>query len=262
MRRNPVRRFRPSVFEAEEKRLLRIRFANIAFATAFPLIDGASGLSETVNFTSAGVFYPGLGNFLSSRSLLEALERRSILDEFFEEFLPARPEEDYLFAGISVPFASQCEPALRIARAIKRVRLGLHVCPGGNFVGFHLQHAGNPDLFRHVDGMVAGDGEGPLEAMLLASGAGGIAPERIPGMTWLEGETIRSNPLPPPTPLVGIPVPADVFPHGAYLAGPDDPFHRLSLSRGCSWGRCDFCNTGGTGSSRGRGFQAPRPSAA
>ena len=210
---------------------------NLAFAPTFP---------ERV-MTRVSLQYRGRADRFSSASLWEALESRSLLDEFYADLLPALPLDDFDFVGISVPFPQQFEPCLRLCRAIRRSHPRLPLYLGGPAVGIHLQLFPDERIFRLVDGMVVGDGEKPLEAMLAASRRGGVRPEEVPGMVWLDGGEIRRNPLPPPTPLSGVSAPDDVFSREGYLCAPGDPFHRLSLSRGCSWGRCAFCNTGGSG---------------
>lgn len=220
--------------------LLAIESAlNFAFAPTFP---------ERL-FTVVSLQYAGHGNMFSSESLLRSIkEKKSLFDDFFAEVIPALDLGRYGFVGISIPFIKQIEPALRLCRAIRRFYPSLPVYLGGAAVGVHVRGARNGDFFDLFDGMIVGDGEEPLEKLILSYQAGSIEPKEIPGMTWRENGTIVENPPSKPTPLSDIPTPhTELFDRKDYLSWPGEPLYRLSLSRGCTWGRCSFCNVSGSG---------------
>ena len=150
-----------SFFQNRSHRFLYLMIANMFPPLAVPL--GKDGANESISYEYTSIRYRGEANYTSSSSLVASIEKRSILDDFFEEFLGRRLlHDDYLFVGVSVPFFSQCEPAMRLARAIKRMSPGVHVCLGGNYVGLHLSHTENPDVFKYIDSLSVGDGEIPL----------------------------------------------------------------------------------------------------
>lgn len=235
-----------SFFRDGRYRPLYLMIANMFPALAVSLRNG--GANESVSYEYASTKYKGEADYASSASLVESIENRSILDDFFEQFLESRIlQEDYLFVGVSVPFFSQCEPAMRIARAIKKVRPGLHVCLGGNYVGLHLSHTGNPDVFRYIDSLSVGDGEIPL--LELGEQLESASPDlgRVSGLVYLEGGRVRKNPRGPFVPLDRIPVPDEIFDRSRYFNLAGDSFIRIRFSEGCSWARCAFCNLAGCG---------------
>ena len=233
-------------FQDSRYRPLYLMIANMFPALAVSLRNG--GANESVSYEYASTKYKGEANYASSASLVESIEKRSILDDFFEEFLGHRLlGEDYLFVGVSVPFFSQCEPAMRIARAIKKIRPGLHLCLGGNYVGLHLSHTENPDVFNYVDSLSVGDGEVPL--LELGRELESSSPDlgRVSGLVYLEGGRVKRNLRGPYVPLDRIPVPDEIFDRSRYFNPAGDSFIRIRLSEGCSWARCAFCNLAGCG---------------
>ena len=235
-----------SFFENGKYRSLFLMTANMFPPLAVPLKKG--GANESISYEYASIKYRGEANYASSASLVASIEKRSILDEFFDDFLRKRIlNEDYLFIGVSVPFFSQCEPAMRLARAIKRMSPGVHVCLGGNYVGLHLSYTENPDVFKYIDSMSVGDGEIPL--LELGRELESPSPDlgRVSGLVYLEDGRVRRNPRGPFVPLDRIPVPDEIFDRSRYFNPAGDSFIRIRFSEGCSWGRCAFCNLAGCG---------------
>ncbi len=233
-------------FEKGKYRSLYLMTANMFPPLAVPLKK--DGANESISYEYATVKYRGDANYASSASLVASIEKGSILDEFFEDFLSKRIlHEDYLFVGISVPFFSQCEPAMRLARAIKRMNPGVHICLGGNYVGLHLSHTENPDVFKYIDSLSVGDGEIPL--LELGGELESPCPDmgRVSGLVYLEGGKVRRNPRGSFVPLDQIPVPDEIFDRSRYFNPAGDSFIRIRFSEGCSWGRCAFCNLAGCG---------------
>lgn len=237
-----------SFFLDKSRRPLYLLAANMFPVAAIPLKREIGRAKETASYEYISVRYGTECNCYSSASLAAAIETPSLMDEFFRDFLGGPlAKNDYLLIGISVPFYSQCEPALRIARAIKKMRPGVHVCLGGNFVGLHLSHTENPELFKYVDSLSVGDGEIPLLELCAELESGSPDLGKVSGLVFPENGTIRRNPLKPPLPLEQVPVPDEVFDRKRYLNPTGDYLTRVRLSAGCSWGRCAFCNISGCG---------------
>ena len=237
-----------SFFGDKNRRSLYLLIANMFPVAAIPLKSEIGRARETASYEYISIRYGTDCNCYSSASLAAAIETPTLMDDFFQEFLAEHiAKNDYLFVGISVPFYSQCEPALRIARAVKKVRPGLHVCLGGNFVGLHLSHAENPEIFKYVDSLSVGDGEIPVLEFCAELESGSPDLRKVSGLVFPENGTIRRNPLKPPLPLEEIPVPDEIFDRKRYLNPTGDYLTRVRLSAGCSWGRCAFCNISGCG---------------
>ena len=237
-----------SFFSDRNRRPLYLLAANMFPVAAIPLKRAIGRARETASYEYISIRYGTECNCYSSASLAAAIETPTLMDDFFQEFLAEHiAKNDYLFVGISVPFYSQCEPALRIARAVKKVRPGLHVCLGGNFVGLHLSHAENPEIFRYADSLSVGDGEIPVLELCAELESGSPDLRKVSGLVFPENGTIRRNPLKPPLPLEDIPVPDEVFDRKRYLNPTGDYLTRVRLSAGCSWWRCAFCNISGCG---------------
>ena len=222
---------------------VRLEALSAALGVAFPLEGG-----ERVHATPLGCQYFGSADPYSSESIVTALSTgRSLFDDFYDDFLPGVLRTEWLFAGISIPFASQCEPGLRMARAIKRLRPRLPVVIGGSYVGMHLGATGEAALFRFVDVMISGEGEVPLAQLF--EELTGPRPDlsRLAGAAFLaEGKVFRTSPG-RHLPLSEVPLPDDSLDRSRYFGGPDDSFLRMKLSQGCGWGRCVFCNLTGCG---------------
>jgi radical SAM superfamily enzyme YgiQ (UPF0313 family) len=199
---------------------------------------------------SVSLQYHGFGDPYSSQSLLDALSRHSLFDDFLEDFFSSQSltsvEGDFPLVGISVPFPWQIEPALRVARAVKKVLPKAHVCCGGSAVGMHLFLTERREFFRYFDSMIAGDGEYPLSELLDKLDRSEDLAD-IPGIALLRGGAIYKNPRRSITPLDDLPAPEEIFDRRDYLGGGSGPYLRIGLSRGCSWGKCMFCNLNGCG---------------
>ncbi len=222
---------------------LRLQALSAALEVAFSTTD-----AERVHATPLGCQYFGSFDPYSSASIVGELESgASLFDDFYGDFLPGVLREEWLFAGISIPFASQCGPGLRMARAVKTLRPGLPVVIGGSYVGMHLSATEEPALFRYVDVMVSGSGERPLEQVCAELESPRPDLSRVAGATFLrEGTVVRTPPGPPP-PLAEIPLPDDSLDRSRYFGGADDSFLQVKLSQGCGWRRCVFCNLAGCG---------------
>lgn len=199
-------------------------------------------------FTSVSMQYRGFADIYSSTSILSSMKKESLFDAFCTETVPKLMSEKYSFIGISMPFEKQIEPVIRLCRAIKQEDCGTKIIIGGAAVGIHLSAAKEPKLFDFFDALIAGDGEYPLENLLTQTEWQNGDYSLIPGAIWRQGGKILRNPISSPTPLEEIPLPdKTLFDKSDYLSWPHESLYRLSLSRGCTWGHCAFCNVAGSG---------------
>ena len=173
--------------------------------------------------------------------------------EYFEQVVLPRIERDRPRAvGISFTYFSQLVPGFTLLRLL-RDRFGeLPLVIGGAYLT--AVHDDVPRIRRDVvpaDAIVVHDGEGALDAWLGATLEGRGAPELdnlllpgargfVPSGTTPGGQTdLDSLPVPMWTP--------DGLDLSRYLV-PRYPIP-LPLSRGCYWGRCNYCNISAQASS-------------
>ena len=204
----------------------------------------ASHFPESIRHNDEDMQFAGRGNPYSSAYLLEASREEGLFGSFFETWLaPLLRSETPLIAGLSVVFPGHIVPALRIARAIRRLSPSTAIVFGGPFVMFHLSRAPQDGFFDLIDYMIAGDGEVPLALLYEALRQGSRDLSSVPGLIYREGGLRRSNPEGPHLPMDEACTDYSDFPLEDYYRQPKDPFAFFRLSRGCSWARCAFCRT-------------------
>ena len=220
---------------------LRLQAVKLAVSLAFC----ANG-EETVSGVFGNVSPGGADPYLSS-SLCDSLKTgRGLLDDFYDSFLPGFfSGKTFLFAGISIPFAWQAEPALRLAASIRRIVPGLPVVLGGSYVGMHLAETQTPELFDYFDAMFVGRGERQVIELHRAALSGRIDFSTIDGSVYMQNGKVCRTPLGKILTLDEIPPPKLTFDRSRYFCTEADHFLRLQLSMGCSWARCAFCNLSG-----------------
>lgn len=200
---------------------------------------------ESIRHNDEDMQFAGRGNPYSSAYLLEAAEEEGLFGSFFEEWLaPFLRPSPPLIAGLSVVFPGHIVPALRIARAIRKLAPRTAIVFGGPFVMFHLSRAPHDGFFRYMDYMVVGDGEVPLVTLYEALRQGSADLSAVPGLIYREDGRRQSNPEGPHLPMDEAEPDYSDFPTEDYYRQPKDPFAFFRLSRGCSWARCAFCRTG------------------
>jgi radical SAM superfamily enzyme YgiQ (UPF0313 family) len=151
----------------------------------------------------------------------------------------------YGLIGISIPFMTSAEPALRLAGEIKKISPSSHLTLGGNYVSASLSKICDASFFDCVDSLISGDGEIPLEKLIGFISSGGSMRD-VPGAIWREDGNIIRNTAARGVSLVDLPV-ADVFPPSDYPFTDIGGSARTRLTKGCSWGRCAFCGITGGG---------------
>jgi len=172
--------------------------------------------------------------------LVRVLERREehvFHDYFVDVELPRiqalRPD----VVGISVADERQLVSACVLASLVREQSPGTRVLMGGNYWARTMDAYHDPEfasLFRHWDAIVYAEGFRPIVAL-----AEGDAPATVPGVVWLDGDTVRVNPR-SPAPISYEELPTPVFERGTRQWSPDfvPPLYTMS---NCPM-RCGFCS--------------------
>jgi anaerobic magnesium-protoporphyrin IX monomethyl ester cyclase len=183
--------------------------------------------------------------FMSSEVLDAVYDTQvNVYRDVFEHILkPAIIAEQPDVIGISIVLRQQLFSSMTFCALIKEQFPGIHVTIGGNTVTrFRDVLPGTPKLFALFDSAIVYEGETAL-LRLVEGIANGTELSHVPNLMFkdatgihVNGETFAENmgALPPPD-FDGLPmekyfVPEPILP---YLA-----------TRGCYWGRCEFCDHG------------------
>ena len=164
---------------------------------------------------------------------------------FYEEVLfPRIADQNPSLIGISMVFASQSVQALVLGNLLKENFPDIHITLGGAYLSQWVMVMEDPQLvalFQCTDSVICGEGEVPLTALLEQIGNGKPL-EGIPnlihrssptGMFQRFDELIYTDVTTQPPPdftdldLSAYLTPQTVIPY--------------SISRGCYWGKCVFC---------------------
>jgi anaerobic magnesium-protoporphyrin IX monomethyl ester cyclase len=102
----------------------------------------------------------------------------------------------------------------------------------------------NPAWFeRYFDVIVRNEGERPCEHMLSNLKSGRRLTDSVPGVVYVENGGIRSSTPCAPLAVADLPIPDfDDLPLGRYVSA--ETTLPLLSSRGCYWGKCEFCHHG------------------
>lgn len=187
----------------------------------------------------------------STHELLSPSEILSAVDEepqnpvvrFFQD--NALPDLLALKPGlvaISVPYFQQLVPSLILTKLIKHRSPSTFVCLGGPIVSWGKQALLSESFRRFpLDGFFVGEADTGLPELVEAlSGPGHL--HQVPNFVVLHDGKVRDYSNPPHSEdLDALPTPAyEGLPLADYLA--PKRLISLSLSRGCYWNRCTFCN--------------------
>lgn len=220
--------------------LLRRLAAMVACTRHFPeAIDAETYLTDASAYsvqhllqavrTGSGIVAPFLTNFLEAETIR----------------LRSSGEYDPLVVGISCILPNQALPAFHLAGAAKRIFPRSLVVLGGAFVSTTYHTLDDPELFDHVDVIVLGEGEKPLEELVhvLRRTLPGQQPEicNVPGLLYRHRNLVRRTSRPLGADLPQAPPAFHLFDLDRYPGGRRSIKLPFALSRGCSWGRCSFC---------------------
>ena len=183
--------------------------------------------------------------FMSSE-LLEAVEdtQVNIYREVFEHLVkPAIEAERPDVIGISIVLQQQLFSTATFCALIKQQFPHIHVTLGGNTVT-RLRDVlpTTPNLFALFDSAVVYEGETAFLQLVEAVGAGEEL-SRIPNLIYRDAAGIHENSLTYAEDMASLPPPDfDGLPLEKYFV----PERMLSYlaTRGCYWGRCEFCDHG------------------
>ena len=208
---------------------------------------------ETVSlaYAPARICMPPMETDLSykvfvSSEVLDAVDdtQVNVYRDVFEQILKpaieaARPD----VIGISIVLQQQLFSTMTFCALIKRHFPHIHVTIGGNTVT-RLRDVlpDKPQLFALFDSAVVYEGETAFLQLVEAVGAG-RALEGIPNLIYRDASGIHVSPLSYAEDMAELPPPDfDGLPLEKYFV-PDRILPYLA-TRGCYWGRCEFCDHG------------------
>jgi len=179
----------------------------------------------------------------SSDAVFEALNDRDenmFLDYFENQVLPDLILEKPDLLGISLTYGAQVIPGLTLAKLVKQHLPETHVCIGGAILPNMEQSLQKDHRFHRIaDSYVISEGEDALLKLVHALERGSEF-SAVPNLIHLHATEIVTNKITYVHDLDSLPTPDySTLPLELYLA-PQTVF-LLPLSRGCYWGKCNFC---------------------
>ncbi len=181
-----------------------------------------------------------------SSELLAAVQdsQVNIYREVFEHILrPAIVAESPDIIGISIVFKQQLFSSMTFCALIKEQFPDIHVTIGGNTVT-RLQDVlpDKPKLFALFDSAIMYEGETAFLKLVEAVGSGGNL-EEVPNLVYRDASGIHTSSLTFAEDLSKLPPPDfDGLPLQKYFV--PSPILPYLATRGCYWGRCEFCDHG------------------
>ena len=182
----------------------------------------------------------------ASAEVLEAVRdsQVNVYRDVFEHILrPSLEAERPDVVGISIVLQQQLFSTMTFCALIKEHFPHIHVTIGGNTVT-RLRDAlpDTPNLFALFDSAVVYEGETAFLQLVEAVGAGRDL-AGIPNLIYRDGAGIHTSPLTYAEDMAALPPPDfDGLPLEKYFV-PDRILPYLA-TRGCYWGRCEFCDHG------------------
>ncbi len=183
--------------------------------------------------------------FMSSE-VLAAVEDTQVnvyRDVFDQIVKPAIVEERPDVIGISIVLRQQLFSTMTFCAMIKEQFPDIHVTIGGNTVT-RLRDVlpATPNLFALFDTAVVYEGETAFLQLVEAIGTGRDFNE-IPNLLWRDDSGIHTSPVTSAENMADLPAPDfDGLPLDRYFV--PEPVLPYLATRGCYWGRCEFCDHG------------------
>jgi anaerobic magnesium-protoporphyrin IX monomethyl ester cyclase len=183
--------------------------------------------------------------FVSSE-LLDAVQdtQVNVYRDVFEHLLkPAIEAEQPDVIGISIVLQQQLFSTMTFCALIKQHFPNIHVTIGGNTVT-RLRDVlpDKPELFALFDSAVVYEGETAFLQLVEAVGAGRALTD-VPNVIYRDAAGIHTSPLSFAEDMASLPPPDfDGLPLEKYFL-PERILPYLA-TRGCYWGRCEFCDHG------------------
>lgn len=183
--------------------------------------------------------------FVSSE-LLDAVQdtQVNVYRDVFEHLLkPAIEAERPDVIGISIVLQQQLFSTMTFCALIKQQFPTIHVTIGGNTVTRLRDVLPNkPEVFALFDSAVIYEGETAFLQLVEAVGAGREL-TNVPNVIYRDASGIHTSPLSFAEDMASLPPPDfDGLPLGKYFL-PERILPYLA-TRGCYWGRCEFCDHG------------------
>jgi len=182
---------------------------------------------------------------LSPNEILAAIDEEPdnpVVRFFRERAVPELAALNPGLVAISVPYFQQLVPSLILTKLIKQHTPSTFVCLGGPIVSWGKQALLGED-FRPLalDGFFVGEADTALPR-LIEQLSGPRRFDKVPNFVLLQGNKPRDfSDTPYAEDLDSLPTPAyEDLPLSDYLA--PKRVISLSLTRGCYWNRCTFCN--------------------
>ncbi|MEK7797935.1 MAG: radical SAM protein, partial [Nitrospirota bacterium] len=210
-------------------------------------------VTETISlvYAPARICMPPMETDLSykifvSSEVLDAIEdtQVNVYRDVFEHILkPAIEAERPDVIGISIVLQQQLFSTMTFCALIKRHFPHIHVTIGGNTVTRLRDVLPNkPQLFALFDSAVVYEGETAFLQLVEAVGAGRTL-EGVPNLIYRDASGIRTSSASYAEDMSSLPPPDfDGLPLEKYFT-PDRILPYLA-TRGCYWGRCEFCDHG------------------
>lgn len=182
--------------------------------------------------------------FMSSE-VMEAVQdtQVNIYRDVFDHILrPAIEAERPDVVGISIVLQQQLFSTMTFCALIKEQFPHIHVTIGGNTVTRLRDVLPASPLFQYFDSAVIYEGETAFLQLIEAVGAG-ASKEHIPNLIYRDESGVHTASLTYAEDLGSLPPPDfDGLPMEKYFV-PDRILPYLA-TRGCYWGRCEFCDHG------------------
>ncbi len=183
--------------------------------------------------------------FMSSEVLAAVEDTQvNVYRDVFEHIIkPAILEEKPEIIGISIVLRQQLFSTMTFCAMIKESFPDIHVTIGGNTVT-RLRDVlpTTPQLFALFDTAVVYEGETAFLQLVDAIGTDRDFNE-IPNLLWRDDAGIHTSPVTSSENMADLPPPDfDGLPMDRYFV--PEPVLPYLATRGCYWGRCEFCDHG------------------
>ena len=183
--------------------------------------------------------------FMSSEVLAAVDDAQvNVYRDVFDHIVkPAIIEERPDVIGISIVLRQQLFSTMTFCAMIKEQFPEIHVTIGGNTVT-RLRDVlpSTPNLFALFDTAVVYEGETAFLQLVEAIGTGRDFNE-IPNLLWRDDSGIHTSPVTSAENMADLPPPDfDGLPLDRYFV--PEPVLPYLATRGCYWGRCEFCDHG------------------
>ena len=186
--------------------------------------------------------------FLNYEPTLIEYKMLDILEEQLQVHTPD-------LVGFSIPFPGNLFAALRCSQFIKQVDPAIQVAFGGGYCNTELRSLEDSRIFEFIDFISLDDGEGPL-LKLVHLVANKITVEELERTFILEnGRVVFKNKTPntvyhhskiPAPDYSGLPFEKYVsfldIVNPMHRMWTDDRWNKLTISHGCYWKQCSFCD--------------------